>query len=196
MSAFQHAAAFEAASPCFAIRQEHPSDVAAREALLDAAMGPGRIRKSSETLRRDRQPARGLGFSAVAADGALAGTVRLWDIAAGSRGNAPVPALLLGPLAVDPACHGVGVGGALMRHAVAEAANFGHGAILLVGDPEYYRRFGFSAHATGELTMPGPFERHRLLGLELQPGALAGANGLITATGRPIGDALALKVAA
>jgi predicted N-acetyltransferase YhbS len=199
MSAFQHAAAFEAASPCFAIRQELLSDVAAREALLDAAMGPGRTRKSSEMLRRNRQPARGLSFSAVAADGAdgaLAGTVRLWDIAAGSRGNAPVPALLLGPLAVDPACHGVGVGGALMRHAIAEAARFGHGAILLVGDPEYYGRFGFSARATGGLTMPGPFERHRLLGLELLPGALACADGLITATGRPIGDAPALDVAA
>ena len=33
---------------------------------------------------------------------------------------------------------------------------------------------------------PGPFERHRLLALELVPGALDGARGLLRATGRPM----------
>ncbi|NDV85864.1 GNAT family N-acetyltransferase [Aurantimonas aggregata] len=196
MSAFQHAAFFEAAPPFFAIRPEQPGDVAAREALLDAAMGPGRTRKSSEALRRGRLPAQGLSLAALAADGTLAGTVRLWAIAAGMRGGAPVPALLLGPLAVDPASHGSGIGGALMRHATAEAARLGHGAILLVGDPEYYGRFGFSTEATGALAMPGPFEQRRLLALELQDGGLAGAAGLVTATGRLKDDVPAREAAA
>ena len=184
MSAFQHAAFFEAAAPFFAIRPEEPGDVAAREALLDAAMGPGRTRKSSEALRRGRLPSDGLSLAAIAADGTLAGTVRLWEIAAGSRDGVPVPALLLGPLAVDPGQHGGGIGAALMRHAIAEATRLGHGAILLVGDPEYYGRFGFSAEATGALAMPGPFEQRRLLALALQDGALENAAGRITATGR------------
>lgn len=196
MSAFQHAGCFEVAAPFFAIRPELPGDVAAREALLDAAMGPGRTRKSSEALRRGRLPAHGLSLAAIAADGALAGTVRLWEISAGTRDSAPAPALLLGPLAVDPRWHGAGIGGALMRHAVAEAARLGHGAILLVGDPEYYGRFGFSAAATGGLAMPGPFEQRRLLELELQPGTLAGVTGLVTATGRCQGDPAMLDSAA
>ncbi|MBB4004913.1 MAG: N-acetyltransferase [Aurantimonas endophytica] len=196
MSAFQHAGCFEVAAPFFAIRPELPGDVAAREALLDAAMGPGRTRKSSEALRRGRLPAHGLSLAAIAADSALVGTVRLWEIAAGTRGGAPVPALLLGPLAVDPGQHGAGIGGALMRHAIAEAARLGHGAILLVGDPEYYGRFGFSAAATGALAMPGPFEQRRLLALELQVGALAGATGRITATGRLQGNGALLEAAA
>ena len=196
MSAFPHAAFFEAAAPFFAIRPEAPGDVASREALLDAAMGPGRTRKSSEALRRGRLPAVGLSLAAIAADGALAGTVRLWEIAAGTGEGISVPALLLGPLAVDPGQHGGGIGGALMRHAIAEAARLGHGAILLVGDPEYYGRFGFSAEATGALAMPGPFEQRRLLALELQAGALAGATGRITATGRRQGDGATLEAAA
>ena len=66
-----------------------------------------------------------------------------------------------------------------MRRAIAAARRLGHRAVLLVGDAPYYSRFGFSAEKTGGLRMPGPFERHRLLGLELVPGALDGARGLI-----------------
>ena len=59
----------------------------------------------------------------------------------------------------------------------------GHRAIVLVGDAPYYGRFGFSAAQTGALWMPGPFERHRLLALELAPGALDGARGMLHAAG-------------
>ena len=97
-----------------------------------------------------------------------------------------MPALLLGPLAVDPALKGSGVGSQLMRHAIAETRRLGHGAIILVGDAPYYARFGFSADRTDALAMPGPFEKHRLLALELEPGALDGASGVIEPTGRPL----------
>jgi predicted N-acetyltransferase YhbS len=160
---------------------ERLSDVPAREVLLDRAMGPGRMRKSSEKLRRGRKPSEGLSFVARDAEGILVGTVRLWDVMAGEGGPA---ALLLGPLAVDPQAQAGGIGSALMRHAIAEARRLGHGAVLLVGDAPYYARFGFSAEKTGTLAMPGPFEKHRLLALELVPGALDGAGGLIRASGR------------
>jgi predicted N-acetyltransferase YhbS len=57
---------------------------------------------------------------------------------------------------------------------------------LLVGDAPYYERFGFSAEKTGALAMPGPYEKHRLLALELVPGALDGAHGVIRPAGRRI----------
>ena len=160
---------------------ETASDVAQRETLLDRAMGPGRKRKSSEKLRRNRQPAEGLALVARDEDGHVVGTVRLWHVEAGRNGHGPVKALLLGPLAVDPAREGEGIGARLMRAAIAAAAERGHGAILLVGDPDYYVRFGFSADKTGHLVMPGPFERHRFLALELAAGHLDGAAGLLTA---------------
>ncbi len=113
------------------------------------------------------------------------GTVRLWNIHAGLDAfGFPVSALLLGPLAVDPSVAGCGIGSALMRHAIAEAGRLGHGAILLVGDPEYYGRFGFTAEKTGSLAMPGPFEKRRFLALELKPGHLDGAHGILRAQPR------------
>ena len=218
------------AVPAFTIEAETPRDVAARDALLDRAMGPRWRRKSSEKLRRGRLPAEGLAFVARDADGRVVGTVRLWDVvveraisplegemsaqptegvASGGTANpaqcaasrhptrqaapAILPsrgregrALLLGPLAVDPALKSAGVGSALMRHAIAETVRLGHGAVLLVGDAPYYARFGFSAEKTGALAMPGPYEKHRFLALELEAGALDGARGVLRAAGRKV----------
>lgn len=162
----------------FAIRAERGRDVAAREALLDACFGEGRHARTCERVREGRLPAEGLAFSA-AASGKLVGTVRLWHVSAGGR-----PALVLGPLAVDPSCRALGVGAALMRHAIGEARKRGHGAIILLGDAPYYARFGFSAAKAADLHLPGPFERERLLGLELRAGALDGAWGMIMPTGK------------
>ena len=122
----------------FAIRAEHASDVVAREALLDACFGDNRHLRTCQRLRDGRTPAEGLALSAVA-EGRLVGTLRLWHVSAGG-----VPALVLGPLAVDPSCRELGVGAALMNHALATAKARGHGAVILLGDAPYYARFGFS----------------------------------------------------
>jgi hypothetical protein len=63
-------------------------------------------------------------------------------------------------------------------------ARRGHRLILLVGDEPYYARFGFSAAGTGALSLPGPYERHRLLALSLA-GPMDAAAGLVRATGTP-----------
>ncbi|GHC64407.1 GNAT family N-acetyltransferase [Limoniibacter endophyticus] len=163
------------------IRQETAGDVDAREALLDRAMGAKRTRKSSEKLRRGRLPAEGLALSAVNGAGRLVGTVRLWHVTAkGAHGRS---LLLLGPLAVEAEVKGAGIGSLLMRHAITLAAQFGHDAIILVGDASYYSRFGFSAELTGNLAMPGPFERSRFQALELTKDALSGVHGVLRACG-------------
>jgi predicted N-acetyltransferase YhbS len=202
-------------APAFLIVAENAADVAAREALLDRAMGPRWRKKSSEKLRRGRRPSEDLAFVARDTDGRVVGTVRLWDVAfareispreggcSAERGldqSHPDPlrgstlasrgsegaALLLGPLAVDPSLKSAGIGSALMKHAIAEARRLGHRAILLVGDAPYYKRFGFSAEKTATLAMPGPYERHRFLAVELADGALDGATGVISASGRKL----------
>jgi len=160
------------------IREEARRDIAARDALLDMAYGASRFAKTSERLREGRMPVDGLSLVAVD-DGKIIGTVRLWHVTAGP-GRA---ALLLGPLAVDPAHRNRGIGTALVRRAIARARLAGHRAIVLVGDATYYGRFGFAAARTGELWMPGRYDRDRLLALELCPDAMAGARGLIAATG-------------
>ena len=164
----------------FAIRAERSSDVVARSALLDACFGANRHTRTCQRLRDGRTPAEGLALSAVAR-GKLVGTVRLWHVSAGG-----IPALMLGPLAVEESSRQLGVGAALMDHALAAATARGHRAVILLGDAPYYARFGFSAKRTGELSLPGSFERDRLLGLELREGALDGAWGMIAAAGAPL----------
>jgi predicted N-acetyltransferase YhbS len=161
----------------FAIRSERASDVVAREALLDACFGEGRQMRTCQRLRDGRAPAAGLSLSAVC-EGRLVGTLRLWHVSAGG-----VPALMLGPLAVEDSCRKLGVGAALMDDALAAARSRGHRAVILLGDAPYYARFGFSAEKTGELVLPGAFERERLLGLELCEGALDGAWGMVAPSG-------------
>jgi predicted N-acetyltransferase YhbS len=161
----------------FAIRAEKASDVVAREALLDACFGENRHLRTCQRLRDGRTPAEGLAFSAMA-DGNLVGTLRLWHVSAGG-----IPALMLGPLAVDSASRKLGAGTALMDHALAAATARGHRAVILLGDAPYYARFGFVPEKMATLSLPGPFERDRLLGLELSAGALDGARGVIVATG-------------
>jgi predicted N-acetyltransferase YhbS len=158
------------------VRQERPDDAAAREALLDTAYGAERFTKTSERLRKGRLPELAL----VASKGRrIVGTVRLWSVSAGPQR----PALLLGPLAVEIDCRRRGVGSTLVRQALRAAARRGHEIVLLVGDAGYYERFGFTSEKTRALWLPGPYERQRLLGIELEPGALDGAHGLISAAG-------------
>lgn len=171
----------------FAIRAERASDVLARESLLDACFGDDRHTRTCQRLRDGRAPAEGLAFAAVAR-GAVVGTVRLWHVSAGG-----IPALILGPLAVASCCRKLGVGAALMDHALAAARARGHRAVLLLGDAPYYARFGFSADKARELVLPGAFERERLLALELADGALDGAWGMIVPTGAALPKRKAIR---
>lgn len=156
---------------------EAPAEAGAREILLDRAMGPDRLLKSSERLREGRLPAADLALAARKGED-LVGTVRLWHVAAGG-----CAALLLGPLAIDPDCQGEGIGSRLMRAALGRAALLGHRAVLLVGDVDYYSRFGFTAALTRHLLMPGPFDPRRFMALEFAEGALSGAAGMVLPTG-------------
>jgi predicted N-acetyltransferase YhbS len=102
------------------------------------------------------------------------GTVRCWPV---SVGKARSQALLLGPLAVAPRHQSQGIGLSLMVRIVDMAAWQRHKMIFLVGDLDYYRRFGFKPAPVG-IVMPG--ERpERLLVMELEAGALAGVAGII-----------------
>lgn len=161
------------------------------ERLLDVAFGEARWQKTCQRLRDGQVPRADL--SLVALDktenggDALVGTVRLWPVLIGRR-----RALLLGPLAVDPAWRSQGIGAVLMHEAIARARAAGEPAILLVGDAPYYNRFGFRADLTRDMLLPGPVERDRFLALELVPGALTGARGLV----RPADPRHALPLAA
>ena len=103
-------------------------------------------------------------------------SLRFWPIAIGKDAR---PAVLLGPLAVQPELRGLGYGKALMRRGIEQARALGHKVIVLVGDPEYYNPFGFTREQALSLALPGPVEERRFLALGLAPGALDGVSGMI-----------------
>ena len=170
------------------ILEEAASDAPAVEALLDLCFGPERRRKTAQRLRDGRRPAEGLALVACEGD-RLVGTLRFWEVEAGP-GTA---ALLLGPVAVHPEAQGRGLGARLIAEGLERAKQRGHRAAILVGDPEYYGRFGFERALTLGLTLPGPVEPRRFLGLELEPGALAAAEGKVRPIGRRAGAGFTRK---
>ncbi|WP_375650922.1 GNAT family N-acetyltransferase [Bartonella sp. OT172YNZD] len=167
----------------FTLLLEQEADKPYREILLDSTMGYGRKRKSSEALRRGRLAAQGLSFVVKNALGELVGSIRLWHVSFSKGSNKTQHALLLGPLAVASECAGMGIGSILVRHAIETAKKLGYGAIFLVGDFEFYQRFGFSNSLTENLAMPGPYEKHRFQALELIPHYLSGCYGTLVPSG-------------
>lgn len=154
------------------VRPEAPDDDPAIERLSETAFGPGRFARAAYRLREERPHEPALSFVAEV-DGHMIGSVRLTKIAIGAR-----PALLLGPLVVDPAWKDRGFGKLLVRTAVAAAREAGHRLVILVGDEPYYGPLGFRRVAPpGAVRLPGPVDPARLLVAELEPGAADGLSG-------------------
>lgn len=167
------------------VRLEKPSDAEIVRKLLDMAFGPDRFRKTVYRLREGTLPVRSLCLVAEYM-GEVRGSLRFWSVRIG--GDALVrgtPALLLGPLAIDPGIRGRRVGVELMNEGLRRARAEGHEIVVLVGDPEYYGQFGFTRTAAETLALPGPVEDRRFLATELVPGALDGIGGMI---GRDVPD--------
>jgi predicted N-acetyltransferase YhbS len=110
----------------------------------------------------------------------LVGSVRMTPVQAGAE-----PALVLGPLTVEPAFEGRGIGAALMDRSIAAARANGHRLVLLVGDEPYYSRFGFKRIPPRQIELPGPVNPERFLALELVPGSLGEARGAVTTLSAP-----------
>ena len=160
-----------------AIAPLRESDLVAVDRLDERAFGPGRYAKTAYRLREGRPP--DLSLSSVARVGTLlVGANRMTPINVGRA-----PALLLGPLTVEPAFRDRGIGHALMTHSIEAARSAGHSLIVLVGDEPFYATVGFKRAPAGKLSMPGPVDPSRLLYLELVEGALEKAQGAITRVG-------------
>ena len=150
------------------------ADLPAIEKLDERCFGPGRFTRSAYRLRENVPPAMSVSF--VARVGSLlVGANIMTPISCGGA-----PALLLGPLTVDPAFRSRGIGEDLVQRSLGAAREEGHRIVLLVGDEPYYGRMGFTRAKPGSLAFPGPVDPSRLLVCELVPGARAEAAGRVT----------------
>ncbi|MEP9401548.1 N-acetyltransferase [Sphingomonas sp. VNH70] len=150
------------------------ADPVALEALLDAAFGADRRRRTVYRVRAGLQPIADLSFALIE-DGELVGSIQCWPVQLDTDGGGSVPLVMVGPVAVAPPRQGTGIGRRLMERAIAAAG--ADAPLMLMGDPDYYRRFGFGAARTARWRLPGPFEPHRLLAR----GAVPDAAGMIAA---------------
>lgn len=146
------------------------------EHLLDLAFGLTRYAKTSYRLREGNVAIEGLSLVTHEAGFGLTGAISFWPLKIGEAGS---DALLLGPLAVHPDRQNIGIGRALMHTGLDKAKALGHKLVILVGDEPYYARVGFKRVPNGQIELPGPVDPDRLLYLELAPGALTLARGLV-----------------
>ena len=142
------------------------------ERLNERVFGPGRFARAAYRIRETTPADPGLSF--VARVGTLlVGASAMTPIAIGGA-----PALLLGPLIVEPVFRSQGIGEALVNRSLEAAKAAGWKLVILVGDEPYYARMGFKRAASGQISLPGPVDPDRLLYRELEPGALAAVTGV------------------
>lgn len=143
------------------IRSETPADIDAIDALTQAAFGQPDEAKLVTTLRQDGDAA----ISLVAEEnGVIIGHVLFSPMAA------PIRALGLAPVSVAPEHQKQGIGAQLIRRGLSQAQRDGWQASFVLGNPDYYTRFGYSVDTAKGFTnvFAGPY----FMALELTPGAL------------------------
>jgi len=155
------------------ILPETAKDAQAIERLHERTFGPGRFALSAYRLREHVDHLLDLSFTARIGT-LLVGSVRQLPITIGDT-----PALMLGPLTVEPPFRGRGVGRALLERALGDARARGHRLVVLVGDEPYYSSVGFKKIPKGRAIMPGSVDPDRLLVAELVDGAFDNVSGAI-----------------
>ncbi len=155
------------------LSDEAPQDFDAVEALYDRCFSPDRNKLSSYRLREGVARIDPLCRLAWDTEGQLRGAIRYWPVRVGGY-----DAVLLGPIAVDKTVQGAGFGVALIEDTLPRAAAMGIERVILVGDLDYFGRFGFQRLAAVE--MPPPTDPLRVLGHELVADAWDGVSGPVT----------------
>ncbi|HEX5376979.1 MAG TPA: N-acetyltransferase [Phenylobacterium sp.] len=146
------------------IRHARTADHAQIRAVLDAAFGRGHEGDIVEHLRADGDVI----FELVEEeDGAITGHVvfsRLWADSVNLYAA-------LGPVSVRPDAQNNGSGDRLVRVGLENAKEFGAHAVVVLGHPSYYPRFGFTAQAAAQVSCPYS-GLPAFMALEIEPGAL------------------------
>lgn len=155
------------------ILPETEDDAPAIERLHERTFGPGRYARTAYRIRE------GIGHDLTLSYTARVGTLLVGSLRLSQVRIGDTPALLLGPLTIEPPFRDRGIGLALMQRALADATARGHRLVVLVGDEPYYARVGFKRIPRGRVTLPGPVDPARLLVVELVDGAFEGVTGAV-----------------
>ena len=148
------------------LRAEAPDDEEAIEALCLAAFGRPGEATLVDALRRSGM----IALSLVAEEGReILGHVLF------SKLLRPEGCLAVGPLCVLPSRQNQGIGSRLMQEGLQKTRDSGYRGVFLVGDPDYYGRFGFTREAAAVFETAYP--KDYFMALALREGGLDGLSG-------------------
>lgn len=133
------------------------------EQLLDSAFGEERKARTAYRIREGMDWLPQLSFAALDDDEYLVGSIQIWPVGLGQRDGKQVPMLMVGPVAVMPDRQREGFGVALMGASLGALGDGNPLPQVLIGDEDYYGRWGFSPRHTLHWRCPGPYEQDRLL---------------------------------
>jgi len=156
------------------IRPERPADISGIRAVNLGAFETSTEAKLVDTLRRQAEPI----VSIVAEDG---GTI-VGHVLCSPVTLLPHPELRifgLAPMAVAPARQRQGIGSALVREALKQCVDLGFGAVVVLGHPNYYPRFGFTRASQFGLTCEYEVPDDVFMALELHEHSLRAKSGRI-----------------
>ena len=135
------------------------------ERLLDLVFTPRRTLLSSYQLRNSANKVNNLSYVIKDYSKKVVGSIRFWNIQVDSHSSR---GLLLGPLAVHPIYQSEGLGEKLVSNSIEKAYSENWNWIVLVGDINYYSRFGFNKKVTHGVTIGNGLDNSRLLGLDIK----------------------------
>jgi putative acetyltransferase len=156
------------------IRKEDPKDYAAVHAVNATAFETEAEANLVDLLRTEVQPI----ISLVAEeDQVIVGHILFSPVSL--SGFPDIKIMGLGPLAVIPKFQRKGIGSALTETGLEMCKVHGYGAVIVLGHPEYYPRFGFRPSVLYDITCEYDVPEDVFMVNELQPGYLDGSSGII-----------------
>lgn len=159
-------------APEIVLRPAQAADAPALHALVTQAFG-----RESEAVLVERLRAWPDTVVLLAeADGELAGCVVFSEVTHAGRQRLAG----LGPMAIAPFWQGQGIGTLLMQQGLADCAGRGIDAVVVLGHPDFYRRFGFRPAAERGIRCKWVVPEDAFMVAELHPGALAGVRGQVS----------------
>ena len=144
------------------------------ERLLDLVFTPRRTLLSSYQLRNSANKVDNLSYVIKDNSKKVVGSIRFWNIKVDSHSSR---GLLLGPLAIHPIYQSEGLGEKLVLNGIEKAHSDNWNWIVLVGDLDYYSKFGFSKNPTRGISIRNSLDNSRLLGLDINDSFLEAAVG-------------------
>lgn len=157
------------------IRAEEPGDWAAVHAVNVSAFETPAEANLVDALRKQAQPL----VSLIAEDrGAIVGHIMFSPVSL--SGHPALKIMGLAPMAVLPEHQRKGIGSALVRAGLEQCKQLGFGAVVVLGHPAYYPRFGFSSSTRFGIAWQYEVPEEVFMVVELQAGFLRGTSGKVT----------------